>query len=164
MIEIGHVRFIQRKERRVVSGSDKLLFEPARWNDPMIPNLTLAPNEVTSTASAQSGTVSPARPVAASTTEILTVKNLSKIFGAKPERAQELLKQGLGRNEIFAQTGNMVAVDDVSLAVNAGEIFVIMGLSGSGKSTLVRLLNRLIEPTSGQVILEGRDIAPMSTP
>ena len=56
----------------------------------------------------------------------------------------------------------MVAVNDVSLSVKAGEIFVVMGLSGSGKSTLVHLLNRLIEPTSGQVILEGRDIAPMS--
>ncbi|AXL49967.1 glycine/betaine ABC transporter ATP-binding protein [Paraburkholderia caffeinilytica] len=102
-------------------------------------------------------------PVAVSGTGILTVKNLSKIFGPKPERAAELIKQGLGRNEIFEQTGNMVAVNDVSLSVKAGEIFVVMGLSGSGKSTLVRLLNRLIEPTSGQVILEGRDIAPMST-
>ena len=130
----------------------------------MIPNLTLAPGDVTNPLPAQTGNASPARSVAASQTEILQVRNLSKIFGAKPERAQALLKEGLGRNEIFAQTGNMVAVDDVSLAVNAGEIFVIMGLSGSGKSTLVRLLNRLIEPTSGQVILEGRDIAPMSTP
>lgn len=96
--------------------------------------------------------------------DILTVKGLSKIFGPKPERAVEMLQQGLGRNEIFQQTGNMVAVDNVSLDVRAGEIFVIMGLSGSGKSTLVRLLNRLIEPTSGKVVLEGRDIAPMSTP
>ncbi|CAN7341591.1 glycine betaine/L-proline ABC transporter ATP-binding protein [Trinickia sp. LjRoot230] len=95
--------------------------------------------------------------------DILTVHRLSKIFGPKPERASDLIKQGLGRDEIFKRTGNMVAVNDVSLSVKAGEIFVIMGLSGSGKSTLVRLLNRLIEPTSGQVILEGRDIAPMST-
>ncbi|MHA6908904.1 quaternary amine ABC transporter ATP-binding protein [Ralstonia pseudosolanacearum] len=105
--------------------------------------------------------VSAAQTVALSGTDILTVKNLSKIFGQKPERAAEMLKQGLGRNEIFEQTGNMVAVNNVSLNVKAGEIFVIMGLSGSGKSTIVRLLNRLIEPTSGQVILEGRDIAPM---
>jgi glycine betaine/proline transport system ATP-binding protein len=130
----------------------------------MIPNLTLTPDDVTNPAVDQAQAASKARAVAASGTEILTVKNLSKIFGAKPERAAELLKQGLGRNEIFEQTGNMVAVDDVSLSVNSGEIFVIMGLSGSGKSTLVRLLNRLIEPTSGQVILEGRDIAPMSVP
>src|SRR5262245_42252844 len=95
--------------------------------------------------------------------ELLQVRNLCKIFGSKPERALQLLQQGLGRNEIFEQTGNMVAVDNVSLSVREGEIFVVMGLSGSGKSTLVRLLNRLIEPTSGQVVLEGRDIAPMST-
>ena len=75
-----------------------------------------------------------------------------------------MLRQGRGRNEIFEQTGSMVAVDNVSLGVRAGEIFVIMGLSGSGKSTRVRLLSRLIEPTSGKVVLEGRDIAPMSTP
>lgn len=105
---------------------------------------------------------SSARSVAASGTELLEVRNLTKIFGPKPERALALMKQGLGRNEIFEQTGNMVAVHDVGLSVRAGEIFVVMGLSGSGKSTLVRLLNRLIEPTTGQVILEGRDIAPMS--
>jgi glycine betaine/proline transport system ATP-binding protein len=105
---------------------------------------------------------SAAKSIAAAGTELLQVKNLSKIFGPKPERALELMRQGMGRNEIFAQTGNMVAVEDVSLSVRSGEIFVVMGLSGSGKSTLVRLLNRLIEPTSGQVILDGRDIAPMS--
>lgn len=96
-------------------------------------------------------------------TELLKVQNLCKVFGPSPAKAMEMLKQGMGRNEIFEQTGNMVAVDNVSLSVMQGEIFVIMGLSGSGKSTLVRLLNRLIEPTSGQVILEGKDIAPMST-
>ncbi|SAK82205.1 glycine betaine/L-proline ABC transporter ATPase [Caballeronia hypogeia] len=130
----------------------------------MISNLSIAADALGNPDDLHGSAKSKARSVAASATEILTVKNLSKIFGAKPERAAEMLKQGLGRNDIFAQTGNMVAVDDVSLSVNSGEIFVIMGLSGSGKSTLVRLLNRLIEPTSGQVILEGRDIAPMSTP
>ncbi|MFT9640031.1 ATP-binding cassette domain-containing protein, partial [Alcaligenes phenolicus] len=82
-----------------------------------------------------------ARSSIATGTDILTVKHLSKIFGPKPERAIEMMKRGVGRNEIFAETGNMVAVNDVSLSVRAGEIFVIMGLSGSGKSTLVRLLN-----------------------
>lgn len=125
----------------------------------MTPNLKYALNDVTGSAAIE-GAVSS---VAASGADVLTVKNLSKIFGPKPERAAELLKKGLGRNEVFERTGNMVAVNDVSLSVKAGEIFVIMGLSGSGKSTLVRLLNRLIEPTSGKVILEGRDIAPMST-
>ncbi|HWT37759.1 MAG TPA: glycine betaine/L-proline ABC transporter ATP-binding protein [Paraburkholderia sp.] len=130
----------------------------------MTPNLTFAPEGVLHPGALQAEDVSAlAKPVAVSGTDILTVRNLSKIFGPKPERAAELIRQGLGRNEIFEQTGNMVAVNDVSLSVKAGEIFVVMGLSGSGKSTLVRLLNRLIEPTSGQVILEGRDIAPMST-
>ena len=131
----------------------------------MAPNLTFAPGNVLPPGAIHTdGAPSIARSSIATGTDILTVKHLSKIFGPKPERAIELLERGVGRNEIFAETGNMVAVNDVSLSVSAGEIFVIMGLSGSGKSTLVRLLNRLIEPTSGQVVLEGRDIAPMSTP
>ncbi|HXZ08247.1 MAG TPA: glycine betaine/L-proline ABC transporter ATP-binding protein, partial [Paraburkholderia sp.] len=130
----------------------------------MTPHLTFAPEGVVQPGALSAEDVAAVtKPVAVSGTDILTVRNLSKIFGPKPERAAELIRQGLGRNEIFEQTGNMVAVNDVSLSVKAGEIFVVMGLSGSGKSTLVRLLNRLIEPTSGQVILEGRDIAPMST-
>ena len=104
----------------------------------MSPNLTFAPEDVIPpgaihTAAAQSV----ARPVAISGTDILTVRNLSKIFGPKPEVAAQLVKQGLGRDEVFKRTGNMVAVNDVSLNVKAGEIFVIMGVSGSGKSTLV---------------------------
>src|SRR5579883_2170745 len=130
----------------------------------MPPNLTFAPQDVMPSGAIDAKAVSPvANSVAMPGTDILTVRRLSKIFGPKPERAAELIKQGLGRDEIFKSTGNMVAVNDVSLSVKAGEIFVIMGLSGSGKSTLVRLLNRLIEPTAGQVILEGHDIAPMST-
>ena len=130
----------------------------------MPPNLTFAPQDVVPSGAVSARTVSPAASsIAVSGTDILTVRRLSKIFGPKPERAAELVIQGLGRDEVFKRTGNMVAVNDVSLSVKAGEIFVIMGLSGSGKSTLVRLLNRLIEPTSGQVVLEGRDIAPMST-
>ncbi|TFE37015.1 glycine betaine/L-proline ABC transporter ATP-binding protein [Paraburkholderia dipogonis] len=130
----------------------------------MTPNLTFAPGDALGPGVITADDVaSVPKPIAVAGTDILTVKNLSKIFGPKPERAAELIGQGLGRNEIFEQTGNIVAVNDVSLSVKAGEIFVVMGLSGSGKSTIVRLLNRLIEPTSGQVILEGRDIAPMST-
>ncbi|PTB21416.1 glycine betaine/L-proline ABC transporter ATP-binding protein [Trinickia symbiotica] len=130
----------------------------------MTPNLTFAPDDMLQPGAINvDAAPSPTRSIAVSGTDILAVRHLSKIFGQKPERAAELVKQGLGRDEIFKRTGNMVAVNDVSLNVKAGEIFVIMGLSGSGKSTLVRLLNRLIEPTSGQVILEGRDIAPMST-
>ncbi|NMU26826.1 ATP-binding cassette domain-containing protein, partial [Vibrio parahaemolyticus] len=72
------------------------------------------------------------------------------------------IDKGVDKDGIFEQTGLTVGVNDVSLTINEGEIFVIMGLSGSGKSTLVRLLNRLIEPTKGSVYLKGRDIAHIS--
>ena len=92
----------------------------------------------------------------------VVVKNLYKIFGSDPHRALELLNQGVAKEDIFGRTGQTVGVCDASFSINAGEIFVIMGLSGSGKSTLVRLLNRLIEPTAGQVLVDGRDIAAMN--
>ncbi len=92
----------------------------------------------------------------------LVVRNLYRIFGEHPREAMELVAQGLSKAEIFARTGHTVGVNNASFDVREGEIFVIMGLSGSGKSTLVRLLNRLIEPTSGQVLFEGQDIAKMS--
>jgi glycine betaine/proline transport system ATP-binding protein len=93
--------------------------------------------------------------------EKVVVNNLYKIFGDEPKKALQLLKQGVAKEEIFDHTGQTVGVCDASFAINEGEIFVIMGLSGSGKSTLVRLLNRLIEPTAGQVLVDGRDIATM---
>lgn len=93
---------------------------------------------------------------------MLEVKNLFKVFGETPEDAFTLIEQGLNKDQIFEQTALTVGVKDVSLSINEGEIFVIMGLSGSGKSTLVRLLNRLIEPTRGSVLLKGSDIAHIS--
>ncbi len=93
---------------------------------------------------------------------MLEVRNLYKVFGETPNEAFPLLEKGLNKDDIFEQTGLTVGVKDVSLSVNEGEIFVIMGLSGSGKSTLVRLLNRLIEPTRGNVLLKGMDIANIS--
>lgn len=93
---------------------------------------------------------------------MLEVRNLYKVFGSSPDDAFPLLEKGLDKDEIFAQTGLTVGVKDVSLSINEGEIFVIMGLSGSGKSTLVRLLNRLIEPTRGDVLFKGRNIANIS--
>ncbi len=93
---------------------------------------------------------------------MLEVRNLYKVFGETPNEAFPLLEKGLNKDDIFEQTGLTVGVKDVSLSVNEGEIFVIMGLSGSGKSTLVRLLNRLIEPTRGNVLLKGKDIANIS--
>ena len=92
----------------------------------------------------------------------LEVKNLYKIFGENPAKALSLLDQGVNKDDIFAQTGQTVGVKDASFSINEGEIFVIMGLSGSGKSTMVRLLNRLIEPTRGHVLIDGEDIAAMN--
>lgn len=94
--------------------------------------------------------------------EKLVVRNLYKIFGDRPEEALRLLEQGVSKDEIFNRTGQVVGVCDASFTVSAGEIFVVMGLSGSGKSTLVRLLNRLIEPTAGEILIDGRDITRMS--
>ncbi len=94
--------------------------------------------------------------------EKVVVKGLYKIFGEYPQQALKLLRDGVDKDEIFGRTGQTVGVCDANFAINAGEIFVIMGLSGSGKSTLVRLLNRLIEPTAGHVLVDGKDIAAMS--
>jgi glycine betaine/proline transport system ATP-binding protein len=94
--------------------------------------------------------------------ERLIVKNLYKVFGARPEEAMALVREGVDKKEIFARTGQTLGVSDASFAVREGEIFVVMGLSGSGKSTLVRLLNRLIDPTEGQVLFDGVDIAKLS--
>ncbi|MCV6589226.1 MAG: glycine betaine/L-proline ABC transporter ATP-binding protein, partial [Marinobacterium sp.] len=80
------------------------------------------------------------------------------VFGEQPDTAMEMLNNGADKDEIFDKTGQTVGVFDASFSVKKGEIFVIMGLSGSGKSTMVRLLNRLIEPTSGSIELNGRDI------
>jgi len=95
--------------------------------------------------------------------ERLRVENAFKIFGGDPDPAFKLIKQGKKKDEIYKKTGLTIGVHDASFEVYAGEIFVIMGLSGSGKSTLVRLLNRLIEPTSGKVIVEGQDITKLDT-
>ena len=92
----------------------------------------------------------------------IAVKNLFKIFGPSPKKAMNLLKQGWDKEAIFEKTETTVGVQDASFDINTGEIFVIMGLSGSGKSTMVRMLNRLIEPTFGQVFIDGEDIVSMN--
>ncbi|CAM3315638.1 glycine betaine/L-proline ABC transporter ATP-binding protein [Paenibacillus lupini] len=94
---------------------------------------------------------------------IIEAKQLTKIFGNHPEQAMQFLKQGWTKERIFKETKMTVGVNQASFSIEAGQIFVIMGLSGSGKSTLIRLLNRLIEPSSGQLLFEGRDIVQMSS-
>lgn len=92
---------------------------------------------------------------------IIEVKHVTKIFGSDPKRALALLKEGRSKEQIYRETKQTVGVNKVSLAIEAGEVFVIMGLSGSGKSTLVRLFNRLIEPTSGEVLIQGENLVDM---
>lgn len=89
---------------------------------------------------------------------------LFKVFGEPAPQALRMAQAGASRQEVLATTGCTVGVSDVSFEVRRGELFVVMGLSGSGKSTLVRLINRLIAPTTGTMEIEGRDIATMSQP
>lgn len=93
----------------------------------------------------------------------LELTQLSKVFGAGPEAGREALQQSHSKAELLASSGYVIGVRDVSLHIEPGELFVVMGLSGSGKSTLVRMINRLIEPTAGRVMLEGVDVTAMST-
>ena len=89
------------------------------------------------------------------------VKHLTKVFGKRSQAALKMVQEGRPKTEIVEKTGATVGVYDANFDVNEGEIFVIMGLSGGGKSTLIRLINRLIEPTSGDIYIDGKDIAKM---
>ena len=91
----------------------------------------------------------------------LVCRDLWKVFGDGARDIAESIDPSLSREEVLAQTGCVLAVRDVSFHVREGETFVIMGLSGSGKSTLVRCLSRLIEPTRGQVHIDGEDLLAM---
>ena len=92
----------------------------------------------------------------------IVCNNIWKVFGTHPEDTLATMDRSLSRAEIQQQTDHVVAVKDVSFSVAEGETFVVMGLSGSGKSTLVRCLSRLIDPTDGQVIIDGTDITASS--
>lgn len=90
---------------------------------------------------------------------VIEISNVWKIFGARQKEALEAIRnEGLDKKEVLARFNAVVGVADVSLSVNRGEIFCIMGLSGSGKSTLVRHFNRLLEPTDGKILVEGIDV------
>ncbi|MEH7124490.1 glycine betaine/L-proline ABC transporter ATP-binding protein [Bacillus sp. JJ1773] len=91
----------------------------------------------------------------------LSVRNVTKIFGRNGRKALQLLNEGNSKSEILKKTGATVGVNKANFHVYTGEIFVIMGLSGSGKSTLVRMLNRLIDPSVGEVLIDGKDITKM---
>ncbi|MDZ5456204.1 quaternary amine ABC transporter ATP-binding protein [Azohydromonas lata] len=91
----------------------------------------------------------------------IQIRELTKVFGNKPDAALEMLRQGQSKDEIFQRTGQVVGVNKISFDVQAGDIYVLMGLSGSGKSTLIRLINRLVEPTAGAINIDGEDVARM---
>ncbi|MBE7383129.1 MAG: glycine betaine/L-proline ABC transporter ATP-binding protein [Leptolyngbya sp. SIO1E4] len=93
---------------------------------------------------------------------LIRIENLIKIYGNNPRIALKLFRDGGTRDSIQESTGHVLGIADVSLTINEGELFVVMGLSGSGKSTLVRCINRLINPTSGHIFIEGEDVAHVS--
>lgn len=93
---------------------------------------------------------------------ILELKQVSKVFGPHAELGMKLLSEGWTKEKLAKEKHITVGVNQVSFDIKQGEIFVIMGLSGSGKSTLVRMLNRLIEPTSGQILVHGKDLMTMN--
>lgn len=93
---------------------------------------------------------------------IIQVNGLFKIFGNDPKRVFPLIEKGMRKNEILDKTGCGVGINNASFEIHKKEIFVLMGLSGSGKSTVIRCLNRLIEPTRGEVLINGKDIMKMS--
>lgn len=93
----------------------------------------------------------------------ITIDHVFKIFGEAPQQALELVRQGCSKHEILERTGNSIGVFDATFTIEAGEIFVVMGLSGSGKSTLVRLLNLLIEPSAGRILVAGTDISSLTS-
>ena len=95
-------------------------------------------------------------------TPALSVRSLWKVFGPKADQIVGSPDAELSRAELMEKTGCTTAVRDVSFDVKPGEVFVVMGLSGSGKSTLVRCLTRLIEPTAGEVLIDGEDVLGMS--
>ena len=92
----------------------------------------------------------------------IVCNDIWKIFGANPKRVLESHDQSKSRAEVKRETGHVVAVKEVSFEIKKGECFVVMGLSGSGKSTLVRCISRLIEPTGGQVLIDGEDVTQMN--
>ena len=92
----------------------------------------------------------------------IEVKNVYKIFGPEPSKVLPMCQDRVSKEEILENTGHTVGLADVSLSIEEGETFVCMGLSGSGKSTLIRHINRLIDPTSGEISVEGTNVMELN--
>lgn len=89
---------------------------------------------------------------------MISIRNLYKVFGANPEEAIALVHAGMGKDELQSEHGHVLGLSDINVDMREGEITVIMGLSGSGKSTLIRHVNRLIDPTEGEVLVQGENV------
>ena len=92
----------------------------------------------------------------------ISIRNLYKIFGSDPNEAMKRVRKGMEKNELLELTGHVLGTCDICLEIKKNKVQVVMGLSGSGKSTLIRLINRLIEPTAGQILIDGEDILSMN--
>ena len=92
----------------------------------------------------------------------IEINNVYKIFGNNPQSVMPMVRNGANKEEVLEQTGHTVGLDNVSLKIEEGETFVCMGLSGSGKSTLIRHLNRLIDPTDGEILVEGTNVMSLN--
>ena len=93
----------------------------------------------------------------------IEINNVYKIFGNNPNSVLPMVKDGATKETVLEETGHTVGLDNVSLKIEEGETFVCMGLSGSGKSTLIRHLNRLIDPTDGEILIEGTNVMSLNT-
>ncbi|MCW0206049.1 MAG: glycine betaine/L-proline ABC transporter ATP-binding protein [Achromobacter sp.] len=92
----------------------------------------------------------------------IEVKNIYKIFGAHPKKWLQAAQGGMSKEQLLAESGHTLGLRDISLSIEEGSIYVIMGLSGSGKSTLIRHFNRLIEPSAGHILVDGVDVVSLN--
>src|SRR5210317_122301 len=90
------------------------------------------------------------------------LRGVYKIFGARDKEMMAHVREGVGKEQLLADYGHVLGLQDINVDMQAGEITVVMGLSGSGKSTLIRHINRLIEPTSGEILVDGEDVMKLS--
>jgi len=92
----------------------------------------------------------------------IEINNVYKIFGNNPKSIMSMVREGASKEKVLEETGHTVGLDNVSLKIQEGETFVCMGLSGSGKSTLIRHLNRLIDPTEGEILVDGTNVMSLN--
>ena len=92
----------------------------------------------------------------------VSIRSLYKIFGPRDGDMMDFVRRGMGKAELLDQHKHVLGLQDINVDMEAGEITVVMGLSGSGKSTLIRHLNRLIEPTAGEVLIDGEDVLKLN--